>query len=162
MAEALRSWGALFLDWARLVIQIIIAFIHLLLSKIPLIFYVDMWIELSRLSLGKQIFTLGSFQSLCYVQGSLSSLVNDIHGGLAPEKQLQTLRLTVHAAVVQGRISQGCLLVQVPTVLYEEVNQMERCLVCSSDCKMKGCFPELLSGFQQRFHQLDSLCIDLN
>lgn len=41
--------------------------------------------------------------------------LTDIHGGLAPEKQLQTLRLTVHAAVVQGRISQGCLLVQVPT-----------------------------------------------
>lgn len=61
MAEALRSGGALFLDGAWFVIQIIIAFIHLLLSKIPLIFYMDMWIELSRFSLGKQIFTLGSF-----------------------------------------------------------------------------------------------------
>lgn len=29
-------------------------------------------------------------------------------------------------------------------VLDKEVNQMERCLVCSSDCKMKGSLPELL------------------
>lgn len=39
--------------YTHFVIQIIIAFIHLLLSKIPLIFYMDMWIELSRFSLGK-------------------------------------------------------------------------------------------------------------
>ena len=31
-------------------------------------------------------------------------------------------------------------------VLYKEVHQMERCLVCSSDCKMKSCLPKLLQG----------------
>jgi hypothetical protein len=37
----------------HLVIQIVIALIHLVLSKIPLILYVDMRVELSRFSLGK-------------------------------------------------------------------------------------------------------------
>ena len=45
--------------YTHFVIQIIIAFIHLLLSKIPFIFYVDMWIELSRFSLGKLKVTAG-------------------------------------------------------------------------------------------------------
>lgn len=28
--------------------------------------------------------------------------------------------------------------------MYKEINQMERCLVCGPDGKMKGCLPELL------------------
>lgn len=35
------------------VIQIVIAFIHLILPKVPLILYVDMWVELAGFSLGK-------------------------------------------------------------------------------------------------------------
>ena len=41
--------------------------------------------------------------------------LTDIHGGLAPEKQLQTLRFTIQATVVQSRVPQGRLLIQVPT-----------------------------------------------
>lgn len=46
------------------VIQVVITFIHLLLSKIPLIFHVDMWIELSRFSLGKLKVTAGGTISI--------------------------------------------------------------------------------------------------
>lgn len=42
-------------------------------------------------------------------------ILTDVHGGLAPEQQLQTLWLTVHTTVVQGRVSQGRLLIQIPT-----------------------------------------------
>lgn len=86
MAEALRSRGALLLDGARLVVQVIVTLIHLFLPKIPFVFYVNVWIELSTFSLRKQVFTLGGFYSLCYVEGGLSSLVNNIHSGLAPEQ----------------------------------------------------------------------------
>lgn len=42
-------------------------------------------------------------------------VLTHVHSGLAPEQQLQALGLVEHAAVVQGRVPLGCLLVQVPT-----------------------------------------------
>ena len=44
-----------------------------------------------------------------------TATLTNVHGGLAPEQQLQTLRLAVHAAIVQDRIPHRCLLIQVPT-----------------------------------------------
>lgn len=44
----------------------------------------------------------------------MAALTN-VHGGLAPKQQLQTLGLAVHAAIVQHRIPHGRLLIQVPT-----------------------------------------------
>ena len=43
------------------------------------------------------------------------AILTDVHSGLAPEQQLQTLWFTVHTTVVQGRVPQGRLLIQVPT-----------------------------------------------
>ena len=42
-------------------------------------------------------------------------ILTDVHGGPAPEQELQTLWLTVHTTVVQGHVPQGRLLIQVPT-----------------------------------------------
>lgn len=49
--------------------------------------------------------------------------LTDVHSGLAPEKQLQTLRFPVHTTVVEGCIAQGCLLIQVPT---EKIKLLEK------------------------------------
>ena len=41
------------------------------------------------------------------------AMLTDIHSGLAPEQQLQTLWFTVQTTVVQGCVPQGRLLIQV-------------------------------------------------
>lgn len=50
-------------------------------------------------------------------------MLTHVHGGLAPQQQLQALGLVEHAAVVQGRVPLGRLLVQVPT---EKPEQREK------------------------------------
>lgn len=44
----------------HLVIQVIVALIHLLLSQVPFVFHVDVWVELSGFSLGKLKGTAGA------------------------------------------------------------------------------------------------------
>lgn len=48
-------------------------------------------------------------------EGTPGHILTDVHGGLAPEKQLQTLRFTIQTAVVEHRVPLGRLLIQVPT-----------------------------------------------
>ena len=41
------------------VIQVVVTLIHLLLTQVPLIFHVDVWVELPRFSLGQLKVTAG-------------------------------------------------------------------------------------------------------
>lgn len=51
---------------------------------------------------------------LTLVIKTLGPTLTDTHGGLAPKKQLQALGFTVHTAVMESRVAQGRLLIQVP------------------------------------------------
>lgn len=48
------------LTHTHLVVQVVVALIHLLLSQVPFVFHMDVWVELSGLSLGKLKGTAGA------------------------------------------------------------------------------------------------------